>query len=537
VPPRLLGEMAGEPVVPLHPAGERLAGIGAVAEEIADERPARRVGLPPEFWRRDQPEGAERLGGDLRDPRGQETHPLDQYRTGEAAEVFVYQVELVGVEAEEVRGLSLGGLSPQLLHGRVHQAMKVRVARRVGPLSVLFEVVVAGVEGEPVLRREEARDRGFAGAGRAAEPEGVHRERISAVTRPRFLVHQARFHIGDTLWLTPLLRAIHRFFPGARTTVVGPPVALELLAGNPHVEVIVPYLPSPGREREERRRVLGELAGRGFDVALFAFARRPESRWLARAMAKADVPHRINLEYLDPALERTMPPWLTHEAWFAWGAQPSPRMLLHALDPLLVEPATWTEADRRVEIFLSAEARRKAGDLLTERGFGAEPFAILAPGGHSSHRWPARKFARLARKLAGELGLHVLVEGSPGEQELLAQVAHQAGGGRVIAATDPLPVYAALLERASLLVANDSGSIHLAEAAGTPTLYFAQCEKLVHSHPAGERCRALWDEADNRLDSITMVQALAAARELLIAEKLSGRPRPVGRPRSVSPRR
>jgi len=333
------------------------------------------------------------------------------------------------------------------------------------------------------------------------------------VTRPRFLVHQARFHVGDTVWLTPLLRAIHRFFPGARTTVVGPPVALELLAGNPHVEEIVPYLPSPGREREERRRVLGRLAGTRFDAALFAFARRPESRWLAVAMAKAGVPHRINLEYLDPALERTLPPWLTHEGWFVWGAQPSPRMLLHALDPLLGKPVAWSEADRRVEVFISADARRCAGHLLAEWGFGAEPFAILAPGGHSSRRWPARSFARLAARLAAE-GLHVLIEGSPAEQELLAKVARQACGGKVLAAADPLPVFAALLERASLLVANDSGSIHLAEAAGTPTLYFAQREKLIHSHPAGDLCRALVDEVSNQPARITVRQALAAIQEL-----------------------
>jgi len=328
----------------------------------------------------------------------------------------------------------------------------------------------------------------------------------------RFLVHQARFHVGDTLWLTPLLRAIHRFFPGAHTTVVGPPVARELFVGNPHVQEIVPYVPERGMERAARRRVLAALAGAPFDVALFAFARRPESRWLAKALAAAGVPWRINLEYVDPALERTLPPWLTHEAWFTWGAQPSPRMLLHALDPLLgPDRPDWTEDDRRVEFYISSEARRQADELLVERGIGGdEPFAILAPGGRSSRRWPARSFARLAFRLTAEHGLHVLIEGSPGELDLLKKVA-------ATAATDPLDVFAALLERAALLVSNDSAPIHLAEATGTPTLYFAQREKLIHSHPAGDRCTALWDEAENRLSRITVRQALEAARELLTA--------------------
>ncbi len=73
----------------------------------------------------------------------------------------------------------------------------------------------------------------------------------------------------------------------------------------------------------------------------------------------------------------------------------------------------------------------------------------------------------------------------------------------------------ALLERARLLVANDSAPIHLAEAAGTPTLYFAQREKLVHSHPAGERCLALYDDAGNDPRRITVEQAVHAVREVL----------------------
>ena len=334
--------------------------------------------------------------------------------------------------------------------------------------------------------------------------------------RPAFLVHQARFHVGDTLWLTPLLRAIRRRFPGARTTVVGPPVARELFAGNPHVEEIVPYVPSPGREREERRRVLESLgapAGRRFDAALFAFARRRESRWLARAVAAAGVPWRINLEYVDPGLDPDIPAWLTHEGWFAWGTLPSPRMLLHALDPLLGPArAAWTEDDRRVDLYVSAAARRRAGELLAERGISS-PFVILAPGGRSSLRWPARSFARLAARLAAE-EFPVLVEGSPGERDLLEAVAGLAGP-RTVAAADPLDVFAALLERACLLVANDSAPIHLAEATGTPTVYFAQREKLIHSHPAPHpeenRCRALWAARPSR---ITVDQALAAVREL-----------------------
>jgi len=330
-----------------------------------------------------------------------------------------------------------------------------------------------------------------------------------------FLVHQARFHIGDALWLTPLLRQIRRLFPAARTTVVAPPAALPVFAGNPHLAEIIPY--GPPAAAAARQDVLERLAGRRFDAALFAFARRPESRWLARAVTARS---RINLEYLDPALDRRIPSWLTHEGWFPWGAMPSPRMLLHALDPFF-EPerrGAWTEEDRRVELHLSKEDRRQAEELLAARGIAAEPYAVIAPGGYSSRRWPAERFARLAARLADELGLHVLVEGSLREVPLLEKVAARAEtakGRLILAAADPLLVFAALLERARLLVANDSAPIHLAEVFATPTLYFAAREKLVHSHPVGEGCRALFDDSGNDLRRITVEEAAGAARRLL----------------------
>lgn len=339
-----------------------------------------------------------------------------------------------------------------------------------------------------------------------------------ATPEPRVLVHQARFHVGDALWLTPLLRALRRRFPGAATTVVGPPAARAVLAGNPHVAALVVY-PEDGGEAA-RRRALEALSGRPFDAALFAFARRPESVWLARAASGRHVPCRVNLEYFDREHDPArIAPWATHEGWFSWSSLASPAMLLHALDPFF-ERGARPAADRRVELHLSAAARRRARAALERRGLAGGPFAVLAPGGRSSQRWPAASFAELAHRLVSELGVPVLIEGAPWEEELLAEVGEEAGRrlagtpGRLHVAADPLDVFAAVLETARLLVANDSAPIHLAEAVGTPSLYFAERRKLVHSHPAGV-ARALFDPSGGTVARISVERAAAAVRELL----------------------
>jgi ADP-heptose:LPS heptosyltransferase len=329
----------------------------------------------------------------------------------------------------------------------------------------------------------------------------------------RFLIHQARFHVGDTLWLTPLLRALHTLFFRPLVTLVGPPVAATVLAGNPHIAEIIGYDPRDGEAGQWT--AMAELAGRSFDSALFAFARRHESRWLAEAMAAAGVPRRINLEYHDPYLDSRRP-WaaMTHEAWFFWGTLFSPRLLLHALDPLLPAGVGGTEDDA-LALEIPATARWRAGETLARLGIGDRPFAILAPGGFSSTRWPAERFAELAAALAGDLGLPVLVEGSAGEAPLLRSIAAAAAHPSVVACPDPLDVFAALLDRARLLVANDSAPLQYAAALGVPALYFAEREKLAHSHPRSSSCWALYDDLENDLGNISTEQALEAVREMV----------------------
>src|SRR6185295_402527 len=109
-----------------------------------------------------------------------------------------------------------------------------------------------------------------------------------------------------------------------------------------------------------REPVLAHLAEAPPHLALFAFGRRPESAWLIEAAARAGVPWRIGLEYFDGWLdERALWPALTYEGWLFWGTLESPRLLLHALDPLLGPLGPLGDAQAlapdRVELYLASE--------------------------------------------------------------------------------------------------------------------------------------------------------------------------------------
>jgi ADP-heptose:LPS heptosyltransferase len=102
------------------------------------------------------------------------------------------------------------------------------------------------------------------------------------------------------------------------------------------------------------------------------------------------------------------------------------------------------------------------------------PLAVLHPGsGDNFHgrRWPTRRFGLVARRLCDEAGAVVAVTGGRGEAPLAREVSEAAGRGVLeLAGRLDLKELVALLARATVLVSNDSGPVHLASALGVPVV-------------------------------------------------------------------
>ncbi len=103
-------------------------------------------------------------------------------------------------------------------------------------------------------------------------------------------------------------------------------------------------------------------------------------------------------------------------------------------------------------------------------GRAAAGFAILNPGGGwASKLWPAERFGELARGLAA-LGLRCLVSYGPGEEALADRVVAASAGRAERSFPTSLVDYLELARRALLVVAADTGPLHLACAVGTPVV-------------------------------------------------------------------
>ena len=154
-------------------------------------------------------------------------------------------------------------------------------------------------------------------------------------------------------------------------------------------------------------------------------------------------------------------------------APPRDRHQLRDYDPLLrsrgIEPDT---ASPRLPI--PAEAKAAARETIARAGLssGVERLILLAPGAAFSwtKRWPPERFGALAAELlARELAIAIAI--GPGEEELARTVSAAAGVPLPMLGSDLDPVgLAALAASSRLVVANDSGAMHLAAAVGTPVV-------------------------------------------------------------------
>ena len=110
--------------------------------------------------------------------------------------------------------------------------------------------------------------------------------------------------------------------------------------------------------------------------------------------------------------------------------------------------------------------------------FGApDSFIVLIPGARwDTKRWPLDRFATLANRLLQD-GHTVVLLGSPDEKPLCDTLQKQLETRNSkletihnLAGQTPLPALVALLSRARLVIANDSGPLHITAALARPLI-------------------------------------------------------------------
>jgi ADP-heptose:LPS heptosyltransferase len=127
---------------------------------------------------------------------------------------------------------------------------------------------------------------------------------------------------------------------------------------------------------------------------------------------------------------------------------------------------------RSLAISLPPAAIDASRRLLATIGVDASaPFVAIAPGASAAaRRYPAARFAEVARLLGREVDWPIVVVGGQADVEAGAMIAAATPRVRTIAGRTTTAEWASVIGAAAVLVSSHSAPIHLADALGTPTV-------------------------------------------------------------------
>jgi ADP-heptose:LPS heptosyltransferase len=275
-------------------------------------------------------------------------------------------------------------------------------------------------------------------------------------------------NLGDVIMTGPALRTLKAGLPGCRITMLTSPGGARAAELLPWVDDVIPHralwqeLGSLPFEPEREAALVTRLAEGRFDAAVVftSFSQTPHAAGYACYLA--GIPLRLG------ASKEFGGGLLSHE--LRCGPEEDG---MHQVDRnlALLEPFGFDCSDRRLELAVPSSARASLDRLLRDAGIDpGERLVVAAPWASCPARtYPPADMLEACLRLAEELGWRVALTGPENRrQEAASLLAGCAPQVLDLAGRLSFAQFAALVDRAALLVCNNSGPMHLAEASGTP---------------------------------------------------------------------
>jgi lipopolysaccharide heptosyltransferase II len=273
--------------------------------------------------------------------------------------------------------------------------------------------------------------------------------------------------IGDVLMTSPAIRACKG--DGRSVTLLTSRSGAGIAQLVPEIDDVIafdaPWVKNARtlEDSESVRVMADELRSRCFDAAVIFTVFSQSALPAAMLCWLAEIPLRL-------AHSREHPyQLLTHRVSEPERDAPTRHEVRRQLD--LVASVGWAAGDERLSLRAKQDDLRRALHKLAAAGIdAARPWIVLHPGATAaSRRYPAESYAVVAGKLA-DGGLHVVVTGDAGERGLAREVAAGHPSVHSLAGELDLRELAALISMAPLLIANNTGPVHMAAAFGTPVV-------------------------------------------------------------------
>ncbi|HEX3637597.1 MAG TPA: glycosyltransferase family 9 protein [Paraburkholderia sp.] len=286
-----------------------------------------------------------------------------------------------------------------------------------------------------------------------------------ATLAPRRIVIFRALQLGDMLCAVPALRALRQAAPQAHIALIGLPWAQAFVER--YADLVDELIVFPGAvgfpEQHESNAGLpaffSQMRARRFDLAIQLHGSGGIANDLLFALGA-----RANAGFVQPD-EAARP-----DVFIGWpdGSPESERYL--ALMNALGAPVV----DRQLWFPLGTRDGDEYAALVAEHGIEAQRLVLIHPGAQlPSRRWPAGRFADVANRLAAD-GWQIAITGTAAEAPLTGAVlGAMTAPALPLAGATSLGGLAALVAHARLVVCNDTGVSHIADATATASVVIA----------------------------------------------------------------
>lgn len=273
------------------------------------------------------------------------------------------------------------------------------------------------------------------------------------LSNARILVVQTAF-IGDVILITPLVREIKNLFPNSKIDVLLTPETAAIMGNNPHVKSIILFDKRKAKFKSflKTLKIINE---KKYDLAFSPHS----SSTTGLLLFISGIPIRIGFGRW---LARHL---LTHKVYNIGNFHKIEKNLR------LLTPITNEKFSHQTELFPTQEMLDLADRLLSKLGDTFKKLIAIAPGSNwFTKRWPKEYYQALVNLLVSK-GYGIIFIGSSEERKVCDEISSKQNSLNLAGELSILES-AAVVKKCDLMICNDSGALHIANAMETDVISF-----------------------------------------------------------------
>lgn len=295
---------------------------------------------------------------------------------------------------------------------------------------------------------------------------------------PKILAIQFKY-FGDAVLMTPALRAIRDHYPQSELHLLVPEEMAPLFQHLPWLNRIWPMPRKRGRSTlAQTWPIIRALRQEHFDRSI-DFATNDRGAIASFLIGARD---RLGWESRRGFFGRRF--CYTHRVWPKAEELHESVQLAHLLSGWQIPPPHSLEPEILADPALSESAKKI---LPAERAV-----VCHVASSQPKKEWPLSHWAKF-HQLAAHAGLDIVFTTARGarEESLIVELRKLAPNAMVLPMIEELPLFLAVLRRASVFVSGDTGPLHFAAGLGVPTISLYGPSSPVQWAPIGARHQAL----------------------------------------------